>query len=354
VDKVALGLVVAVVVGVVAAIVLREIRRRAAWFAAARSALGGAFAAFARRPDTDLSESKGTLDGKEAIFAADATTTNARLEVPLREGVEKGRVYDLVVREEHGALETGTEDVVVGWDDEFSRLVFRARCDADPAVTVKRLLETARSFQAKLPEILDSHAKAKAERAASTFGALSGPNGRHKFLGLALTLRAEDWELTRAQVEVCEWERVPPETGEALPAEVRLFTASTDKALEQENARLALVERIALAFTERQPDGAFSGPAPEPHAKPAPSVGTFPAASVMTDHAREVVIREEETEPRPYRAIHHAVFLPWAVSVLEVLAPREEADALLGKVLEGASFEKPALSGAEGPPTPAA
>ena len=48
-DKVALGLVVAVVVGVIAAIVFRELRRRAAWLTAARSALGEPFAAFARR-----------------------------------------------------------------------------------------------------------------------------------------------------------------------------------------------------------------------------------------------------------------------------------------------------------------
>ncbi len=341
-DKIALGVVVAIVMGLIAAFVLRETRRRAAWFAAARSALGDTFAAFARRPSTDYSESRGTLDGKEATFAANATTTHARLEVPLREGIEKGRVFDLIVREEHGALETATEGVTAGWDDEFSRLVFRARCDADPAVTVKRLVETARAFQGKLPEILDAHAKARTERAATTFGPLSAPNGRHKFLGLALALRPEEWELSRAQVEIVEWERVPPETGDVLPVELRLFAGQTAQALEQERARLTMAETIAQAFTDRQPDGAFSGPAPEPHANAAPSVGAFPAATATIDHAREVVVREEEMEPRPYRAIIHAVFLPWAVSVLEIVAPRDEADALLAKVLEGASFEKPA------------
>src|SRR5262249_53878058 len=116
--------------------------------------------------------------------------------------------------------------------------------------------------------------------------------------------------------------------------------------------RLALVERIALAFIERQPDGAFAGPAPDPVAAPAPSIGGFASARAAIDFTREVELGgegESRAETRPYRAIGHAVFLPWAVSVFELVAPRAEADALLEKVLGGASFEKPVPT--EAPPT---
>ncbi len=53
-------------------------------------------------------------------------------------------------------------------------------------------------------------------------------------------------------------------------------------------------------------------------------------------------MREEESEPRPYRAVFHGVFAPWAVAVFELVAPRDEADALLAKLLTEVSMQKPA------------
>src|SRR2546423_12300798 len=100
-----LGVGLSVLAAVVIALLVRgELVRRREWFSAARSALGAAFGPFESVPGTDRKASKGQLDGAEAVFAADRTTTEARLEVPLRAGVDQGRVFDIIVREEGGAL----------------------------------------------------------------------------------------------------------------------------------------------------------------------------------------------------------------------------------------------------------
>jgi hypothetical protein len=341
------------VAGAVAAVLLflfvrGELARRKKWFLDARAALGESFAPFARRPSTDLEESAGKLDGRESVFAADATTTEARLEVPLREGIERGRVFDLIVRDQGGAAETGREDVLAGWDDEHGRIVFRARCERDAAITVKVLIDEARAFQARLPEILELHRKVRAELGARTFGEITAPNGRHALLGLALTLPPEEWERTRERPELVEWELLPREGTDDLPVELRLIPVPTAPPLENEEPRLALIERIAQSdVIDRLPDGSFDGPAPDAHGKPGPPVSGFPTVVAPVDHAREVVVGggpdddDETSAVKPYRTLVHGVFTPWAVSVLELVAPRERADALLEKLLEGASFEKP-------------
>lgn len=319
-----------------------EFKRRARWFEEAHAALGPGFTPFEHVPSTDRKATRGKLDGADVTFAADVTTTEARLEVPPRKDVEQGRVFDFIVRDSDGAAETGRESVKVGWDDEHGTLVFRTYADrGDAAKTVKELVDEARSFQQRLPSLLEERAKAKKEAASKTFGELTAANGRHQHLGVALALAPEEWELGAAREQGCEWERVPPEHGEALPAELRLYAVATDPALAAEEARLGLLERFAAAFVERQPDGSFDGPAPEPHAKSAPALGAAPCATVALDHLREVVVREEETEPRPYRVVFQGVFQPWAVAVFELVAPRDEAEATMKKILETANFEKP-------------
>ncbi|MEZ0227785.1 MAG: hypothetical protein ACAI25_04115 [Planctomycetota bacterium] len=319
--------------------VRKELARRAEWFVKARETLGASFGEYSPVPGTDRKASKGVVEGVEAVFSADATTTQARLEVPLAAGVDKGKVYDLIVREEKGGLETSREDVLAGWDDEHARLVFRTRARPDAAATVKTLLEEAKAFQGRLPALLDERAKAKAEKAAKTFGDLTTDGGKHKHLGLKLALSPDEWELVNARNEGVEWERVPPAEGEAPPVELRLYAVPQDDALAAEEPRLRLIERFAGAFVERLPDGSFEDAAPEPKAKSAASVAGAPSATVAVDHLREVVVREEESEPRPYRVLYQGVFSKKAVAVFEVVAPRAEADAILARVLAGATFE---------------
>jgi len=349
----AIGVAVSIVAAIIIWIAVRgELGRRKQWFETARATLGGTFGAFEPVPSTDRQASKGKLDGVEALFVADATTTNARLEVPLRADVERGRVFNIIVREEGGALETsrpgdgGAEprkfEILVGWDDEHGRLVFRTRCRPDAAATVKALVEEAKGFQERLPAFLDERAKDRTEAAAKAFGDMTGADGRHKHLGLALSLPPEEWELVNARPEGVEWERLPPGEGEAPPTELRVYAVPTADALADEEPRLRLIERFGGAFSERQPDGAFAGPAPDPKAASVVPHAAGPSVVVVVDHTREIVLREDETAARPYRALFQGVFLPWAVAVFELVAPRDEADALLARILAGATFEKPA------------
>src|SRR5579871_3822314 len=107
--------ILACVASVLVLLLWRESGRRTAWFAAAREALGGTFGPVVEAEDlADSRACEGTLDGAKARFAADNTTTHARLEIALPEGTDKGAVFDLVVRERGNAIETGTEDVTAG------------------------------------------------------------------------------------------------------------------------------------------------------------------------------------------------------------------------------------------------
>jgi len=333
----------------------REEARRAAWFESARGGLGEGFAAFTPLEGTDRKESRGKLDGREAVFSADKATTEARLQVPLPAGVDRGRVFDLIVRDSGGALETGREDVLAGFDDEHGHIVFRTGCAREAAATVKVLVEESKAFLARLPAILDEHAKNKAESGARIFGDLTGDDGRHKLLGLALSLAPEEWELTRARPELVEWERLPPgddpstrdpsdpslRAGFDAPCELRVRALATEAAYGDAEPRRRLVERVADAFVGNLPDGSFEGEHPELHGQDAPALGPFPSSVLVLDHLREVVVHEEKTERRPYRFIARAVFTPWAVAAVEISAPRDDAQPLLDHVLGGASFEKP-------------
>jgi hypothetical protein len=319
----------------------REEARRAAWFESARTGLGEGFAAFAPLEGTDRKESRGKLEGREAVFSADKATTESRLRVPLPPGVDRGRVFDAIVRDSGGALETGREDVLAGWDDEHGHIVFRAGCQAGGAGTVKVLVEESKAFLARLPAILEEHARNKAESGARIFGDLTGDGGRHKLLGLALALSPEEWELTRARPELIEWERLPPGDDFAPPCELRVRALATEAAYGDAEPRRRLIERVGDAFVGNLPDGSFEGEQPELHGQDAPALGPFPSSVLVLDHIREVVVREEEIERQPYRFIARAVFTPWAVAAVEISAPRDDAQPLLDHVLAGASFEKP-------------
>lgn len=338
----AIGAVVSVIIALaVWLFIKKELTRRDEWFTAARAALGGSFGPFEAVPSTDRNATKGQLEGAPATFAADRSVTLARLEVPLKPNIDRGLVFNLIVREEDGALETSREDVLVGWDDEHGWLVFRTRARPDAAATVKTLIEEAKAFQERLPALLDERAKARSEAASKTFGDETAPNGRHKTLGLALPLSPDEWELVRARPEGIEWERIPPGEDFAPPVELRLYAIPSDEALADETARLRLIERLAGAHMERLPDGSFEGPTPDPRAASMPAHAGAPSAGVVVDHLREVVTVEEESASQPYRVIFQGIFLGWGVAVFALFAPRAEADALLARLLAGATFEKP-------------
>src|SRR5581483_11863832 len=162
-----LGALATVVVALAVWLLVRgEYARRRAWFEAAKSALGASFSEFAAVPSTDRYASQGQLEGGLAVFQADRSATEARLEVPLRAGVEKGRVFDLIVREERGALEARDGAVLIGWDDEHDRIILRTHAGRDAQATVSALRDEAKSFQEKLPALLEERAKARAERAS--------------------------------------------------------------------------------------------------------------------------------------------------------------------------------------------
>jgi hypothetical protein len=336
------------VLGAIAVMVLivragaREVARRGVWFKDAKEALPPAFGAFQPAEiGSDGFFSLGTFDGDPARFAADKTTTTVALEVSVPKGVDRGALFDLIVRESQGSLETGSDGIRAGWDDEHSRIVLRTGGGRSGAETVKKLLDEAKSFRADLPRILAEAAKEKDEQALRVFGDQTGEDGKHRFLGIGLALPMTEWELARDRLELVEWERIPGEAGEALPAELRLIGVAQDPALADADPRERLVARVLAASVERLADGSFGGPPPDVDGRSGPDVAGFKTAVAAVDYAREVVLDEEKTEQRPYRSIVQAVFVPWAVLVLELAAPRGEADGLMAKILAGAAFEAP-------------
>lgn len=337
------GLAVALF-GVIAGLMVRENGRRKEWFLAAHAALGTGWSAFAAPEDlSDGQESRGKLDDAAARFWADPTTTNVRLDVPPPAGVDAGAVYNLVVRDAGGAVETGRETIRCGFDDEAKALVFRGPgLRHDAAASVRALLEEARTFRQRLPELVKKHGERRQEIAQKTFGPHTRPDGRHALCGLALALPAEEWELSKAGKDgSAAWERFPADGEAPLPCELRLALEKQDPALADAGARDRLVARLAQERVAAFPDGAFDGPAPDVHGDPGAAVASHPTARVVVDHAREVEREDGEAESRPYRATFVAIFAPRSVVVLELVAPRDSSDALLERLLASASFEKP-------------
>ena len=337
------GLFVAALGGL-AALMARENARRKAWFVAARAALGADWTEFAPPDDlTDGLESRGKVDGVAARLWADPSTTHVRLDVPLPEGVDGGQVYNFIVRDGGGSIETGREGIRLGFDDEAKTLVLRGpghRHDAPASVRV--LLEDSKAARAALPALLVKHAERRREVAGKTFGPHTGEDGRHTLLGLALDLPPEEWEVARvAQDGSLLWERFPPDGGDSLPCELRLSVEKQDAALSDAGARERLVARVAQARVASLPDGSFDGPAPEVHGETVEPVGAHPTARVVVEHAREVELDDGQAATRPYSTTVVAVFAPWAVAVLELAAPRADSSALLARLLRSVTLVEP-------------
>ncbi|MBI3726056.1 hypothetical protein HY251_19170 [bacterium] len=324
-----------------ALLILREGARRRAWFAAADAALGEDFGPFVSPEDlSDSLASEGRIDGAKARFAADNTTTHARLEVALPDGVDRGAVFDFVVRESRNAIETGTEAVTAGYDLETERIVVKERATPDAAATVRALVEEARAFQAALPSLLAKRAEKVAASEKSVMGELAGEGGRHAKLGIGLALPSEEWERARVGSTAIEWERNVPEGSQ--PATLRLAGVPQDPALGEPAARDRLLGRLALVFVEGLPDGSFEEAAPVPSAVAVEPVDGLDAHEATVDFLCEIDVREGETERRPYRYVARAIFAPWAVVVVSVEAPRDEAVPLLDRALSGATLVAPA------------
>jgi hypothetical protein len=325
----------------IVALMLREKTLSRVWLEEAFEALGAGWSPFA--DDEDLPggvASKGKLAGADARFWVDNTRAKVRLDIGVPDGVDRGQVYNLIVRDAGGSLDS--EGVSVGWDDDTKQLVFRGPgFRGDAATSVGTIVDAAKDFRDGLPALLEKHAERRRQIAGQAFGPHTAADGRHKALGLALALETSEWELTRAGKDGrVFWEMI--EQGEsARPVELELSVEPQDPALGDAGARERLLDRIAQGRAERLPDGSFEGPTPEIHATSGEPVAGFPTARATIDHARELELDEDRSEAAPYRVSAVAVFAPWAVAVFELTAPRDQADALLSKLLAKATFVEP-------------
>jgi hypothetical protein len=343
------GIVVGVALVIVAivaigALMMRESARRRDWYVRARAALGEGWSEFA--PSDELTgglASEGKVDGKPARFFADRTSTNARLDAALPENVDRGPVFNLIVRDSGGAVETGRETVSAGFDDEHGRLVFKSGARRyDPERTVRDLVDEAKAFRARLPELLAKHAERRREIASKTFGPFTREDGRHAVLGLAVALSPEEWELAKVGVDgSVTWERLEDE--ERGASELRLTAPRQHEALGEAVPRQRMLEGIARAYVARLPDGSFEFEEanPEPNAADGEPVAGLVTTRIAVDYQRELEVSEEKSEFTPYRYVAVGVFAPWAVALFELTAPREQAQETLGRVLASASFLDP-------------
>jgi hypothetical protein len=340
---IALGLVL-IIAAIAVPFARRENARRRQWFVDARAALGESFAELRRVDGVDALESEGRVDGAPARFVSDATATQVRLDVALPLTVseaDRGKVFELLVRDGKGSFETGRKGVVASYDDDTRMLIVRTRASRDARETVDALVQEATAMRLRLPELIQEHEAARHATKVRVFGAQTDVDGRHTRLGIGLALDLAEWEITRDGPELVEWERVPPEDTATLPCELRFFGLPQDDALADAGARARLVARIASELATRLPDESFAGPPPEPESVPMEMLGGFPTITSYLDYERQVMQDEEKCTREPYRYVVSAVFAPWAVLVLDLSAPRGEAAKRFATIVAGATLKEP-------------